>query len=396
MTSADHSPRPAPELAEVSTPAMGSAEPSTGTPSASPQPSPERPPRRVRYSGTHPRGFQEKYKELNPEKYAEDIKKVLSRGQTPAGMHVPILWKEILDILKPSPGQVALDCTLGYGGHAEKIAEKLCPAGRLIGVDLDSEELRRTQQRLTDKGLPVSVHHGNFAGLVKIVQSEGLDGVDLLLADLGVSSMQLDRPDRGFSFKHDGPLDMRLDRSRGQSAALWLKTVKPELLEEILLELGDEPDAKAIASAIKEAVEAQRAPETTRDLLQMVFRAKGIDPKKFRRDSAFHKHPAARTFQAIRMTINREKANLEHLLRMLPSVLKPGGRAAILSFHSGERDLVQKSFSEGLAKGWYSAGNHETIRPTYAEIYDNPRARSAHLHWVQRSVLGLENYSSPL
>jgi 16S rRNA (cytosine1402-N4)-methyltransferase len=346
-----------------------------------------KPPRRVRYKGTHPKGFQEKYKEHQPEKYSESIKKVLAKGQTPAGMHVPILWQEILEILNPKPGQVVLDCTLGYGGHAEKIAEKLGPSGRLIGLDLDSEEMQRTQQRLLDKGLPVTAHHSNFAGLIKIIQSEGHEQVDHILADLGVSSMQLDRPERGFSFKNDGPLDMRLDRSRGQSAAQWLKTVKAEVLEEILEIHGNEPDAAKVTRTIIEAVQAERAPETTRDLMHLVFQAKGIDVKKFKRNSAFQKHPATRTFQAIRMTINREKANLEHLLRMLPMALKAGGRAAILSFHSGERELVQRSFSEGLSKGWYIKGNQGPIVPSQLEIYDNPRARSAQLHWVERSAI---------
>jgi 16S rRNA (cytosine1402-N4)-methyltransferase len=351
-------------------------------------PTPPKPPRRKRYPGTHPKKFSQKYKELNPEQFPTEIKKVISRGQTPAGTHLSILLPEVLEVLRPAPDDVVLDCTLGYGGHSRALAEKLQPPGRLLGVDLDTEELAATTERLLALGLPVKTFHTNFAGIAKILGEESLDGVDVLLADLGVSSMQLDKPERGFSFKTNGPLDMRMDRTRGKPASEWLETIGETALAETLTQLGDEPDATTIAAAIKQAIRDGKPPRKSHDLVKLVLTAKKIDPKQYKRKSAFDTHPAARTFQAIRMSVNRETANLEHLLRILPQILRAGGRAAIITFHSGEDKLVERAFEDGRMSGIYSGGSNEPIRPNYEEIRLNPRARSARLRWVRRGLDG--------
>ena len=219
-----------------------------------------------------------------------------------------------------------------------------------------------------------------------MLAAEGLEGIDALLVDLGVSSMQLDNPSRGFSMKHDGPLDMRMDRSRGVTADEWLSTVKEEELGEALSRWGDEPDAARVAAAIKEAYEVGSGPKGCQDLARIILRAKGLGPKSTWRErggrkSAFDQHPAQRVFQAIRMAVNREEENLKQLLRILPYVLLPGGRAVILTFHSGEDRLVERAFREGLADGRYIMAPDEPIRPASEEIRSNPRARSAKLGW---------------
>lgn len=349
---------------------------------------PAKPPRRKRYAGTHPRRFDEKYKELQPERYPGELSKVRSRGQTPAGTHIPIMVQEILEVLRPAPDDVVLDCTLGFGGHAKALAQRLGPGGRLIGVDLDAEEMTKTRDRLAAEGYPIHAHHTNFAGIGNVLVQEELDGVDVLLADLGVSSMQLDMPARGFSFKGDGPIDMRMDRSRGQTAGDWIRATSLEALIDTLKTLGDEPDAESVAAALKTAFTGPRPPTRTRHLRDLVLNAKGLDPRRYHRASAFETHPAARTFQALRMAVNRETANLEHLLRILPHVLRDGGRAAFLTFHSGEERLVHKAVHEGLVRGVFSAGSEEPLRPSPQEIHDNPRARSARLWWVRRALMG--------
>jgi 16S rRNA (cytosine1402-N4)-methyltransferase len=342
-----------------------------------------RPPRRKRYRGTHPRKFEEKYKELDPGRYPSEAAKVLARGQTPAGAHLPVLLREVLRALEPKPGAVFLDSTLGHGGHAEAAWPHLLPGGRLLGLDLDAEELERTRRRLFDKGIELSAHHANFAGLGKVLAAEGLEGVDALLADLGVSSVQLDNPSRGFSFKHDGPLDMRMDRSRGLTAEEWLRTVEEEKLREALSRWGDEPEAARVAAAIKAAYAAEGGPKGTQGLLRAILAAKGLGAR-YKRKSPFDLHPAQRAFQAIRMAVNREEESLKQLLRILPYVLRPGGRAAILTFHSGEDRLVESAFREGLRDGLYRLAPEEPARPTPEEVRSNPRARSAKLRWVER------------
>lgn len=338
---------------------------------------PEKPKRRKRYPGTHPRRFEEKYKELAPSQFPSEAEKVRSQGRTPAGTHVPVMLQEVLEALHPAPGEIALDCTLGHGGHAEALARA---GARVIATDLDAEELARTQARLTGLGLHISAHHTNFAGIAKVLAEEGITGVHCLLADLGLSSMQLDHPGRGFGFKHDGPLDMRMDRSRGRTAAELIAQSDARSLAELLHDYGDVRDAAGLAERLKEA-----PPATTSELAALVLRHDGLDLSRYRKRNARDRHPAAAVFQALRMAVNREPANLEHLLRVLPEVMLPGGRAAIITFHSGEERKVREALTAGVKSGVYAQAELTGIAPSSAEVYANPRARSARLFWAVRA-----------
>jgi 16S rRNA (cytosine1402-N4)-methyltransferase len=306
------------------------------------------------------------------------------RRSTPAGEHRPVLLKEVLTALRPAPGEVAVDCTLGWGGHAVELLRRIGPNGRLIGFDLDGENLPHVQERLSALGFPFSLHHSNFAALPALLAQEGLDGTDLLLADLGMSSMQVDDSGRGFSYRRDGPLDMRMDRQRGRSAAQLLATLDQAALAEALRELGDEPHADKIAAAVV-AARSESPPQTTAELAQLISEAVGqtgtwrLQPQP----GKWELHPAARTFQALRILVNRELANLEQLLRVLPTCLRPGGRAAIISFHSGEDRLVKAAFRDGLRTGVYRAVGDEPVRASSDERFSNPRSRSAKLRWAE-------------
>ncbi len=330
--------------------------------------------RRPRYSGKNPRRFEEKYKELSPEKYPETVEKVLASGKTPAGSHVPVMVDEILEILRPQPGETAVDCTLGHGGHASAILPRLVPGGLLLGLDVDPLELPKAEARLRAAGFGEEVFRirkSNFAGLQRAMAAVGLEGADCLLADLGVSSMQLDTPERGFSTKISGPLDMRMNPARGISASQLLKNILPVPLAAILRENADEPHAEAIAAAI-----AGKAFALTTDLADAIradlrFVAADEVDKSVRR-----------VFQALRIEVNGEFSALDSLLRILPACLKPGGRAAILTFHSGEDRRVKKAFQTGRREGVYSAIARDVTRPTPAECRANPRAASAKLRWA--------------
>jgi 16S rRNA (cytosine1402-N4)-methyltransferase len=300
---------------------------------------------------------------------------------TPPGEHRPVLLDEVLDALRPSPGAVVVDCTLGWAGHAVELLRRVGPTGRLIGMDLDGENLPRARERLTAVGHPFSVHHGNFAGLLAVLAAEGVASVDCLLADLGMSSMQVDDPERGFSYARDGTLDMRMDRTRGRPAAHLLASLPSEDLARALREWGDEPEADRIAALLGAAAregKLQRTSDVARLLLgqEKTWRLRPAPDR-------WNAHPAARTFQALRILVNRELANLEQLLRVLPHVLKPGGRAAIISFHSGEDRLVKTAFRDGLREGIYDAVSPEPVRATFAERTANPRSRSAKLRWAR-------------
>ena len=206
-----------------------------------------KPKRRVRYPGKNPRKFHEKYKELNPERYEADVRKIVESGKTPAGMHRAIMVEEVLQALAPEPGDVAVDCTLGFGGHARAILERIQPGGRLIGLDVDPIELPRTEERLRAAGFGADTfvaHRSNFAGLPQVLANEGIGGADVILADLGVSSMQLDNPDRGFTYKEPGPLDMRMNPSRGEPASQLLAHLSEAKLARLLEENADEPHAR--------------------------------------------------------------------------------------------------------------------------------------------------------
>jgi 16S rRNA (cytosine1402-N4)-methyltransferase len=346
--------------------------------------SPDAPPahaRRRRYPGKNPRTFHDKYKELNPERYPADVQKVLASGKTPAGMHVPIMLGEVLQSLRPTPGDVAVDCTLGGGGHARAILEQIQPGGRLVGLDIDPLELPRAEAHLRGAGFGADAfvaRHGNFAGLAKALAAEGSPHANVILADLGVSSMQIDNPDRGFSYKGVGPLDMRMNPQRGEPASEMIARVSEDALAALLENNADEPHSHLIARLLK----AQRI-ETTH-AAERLLRA-GLTSALPRIDKTDVKMSIRRTFQALRIAVNDEFSALEALLRSLPQCLAPGGRVAILTFHSGEDRRVKKAFQTGRREGVYSDVADEVIRSAKEETFANRRAAAAKLRWAVRA-----------
>lgn len=341
--------------------------------------------RRPRYSGKNPRRFDQKYKEHRPDLYPETVRKVLDSGKTPAGMHRPVMLTEVLDILKPQPGEVGVDCTLGYGGHATELWNRCQPKGKLLAFDVDPLELQRTEARLRQQlnpGDSLIVQPGNFAGLPKVLAGRGLEGVDFLLADLGVSSMQLDDPARGFSYKTEGPLDLRMNPGKGQSAAAFLRSVAEKDLSELLQENADEPRAAVIARGLT-TLRAQRPIETTLDLTRALQNALNVLPGRLGEDE--FKSTCQRVFQALRIQVNGEFTALDGLLRHLPQVLNHGGRVVILTFHSGEDRRVKHAFQQGWKAGLYSQISQEVVRPTPEERRANPRASCVKLRWAVRS-----------
>jgi 16S rRNA (cytosine1402-N4)-methyltransferase len=331
--------------------------------------------RRARYLGKYPRRFDEKYKEHDPEQYPDTVSKVLASGKTPAGAHVPILTAEILEALAPQPGDTAVDCTLGYGGHARALLQRIRPGGTLLGLDVDPLELPKTEARMRRLGFGPDVfiaRRSNFAGLPAALAAEGLAGADCLLADLGVSSMQLDTPGRGFSFRTPGPLDMRMNPNRGQPASALLRELEPAALAALFVENADEPHAVTLADSL-----AGRNFEQTSDLARAVRSARAHVRVEEREQSV------RRVFQALRIAVNEEFTALDTLLRHLPRCLKPGGRVAIVAFHSGEDRRVKKAFQAGLRDGLYAAIADNVVRPTPEECRANPRASAAKLRWAR-------------
>jgi 16S rRNA (cytosine1402-N4)-methyltransferase len=314
------------------------------------------------------------------------------RRSTVAGEHRPVLLESVLAVLDPRQGQVIVDCTAGWAGHAVELLSRVGEKGRVIGLDLDGENLIRAQEQLAKAGKNFSLHQGNFAGLPAILAAEGLTNVDAILADLGMSSMQVDDQERGFSYMRDGPLDMRMDRSRGHTAAQLLASISENDLQQALLKFGDEPEAKRIAAAVVAA--RQRKPiERTGDLARLIMETiqPGQQNERWRlhpTPNRWNIHPAARTFQTLRILVNRELANLEQLLRVLPTCLAPGGKAAIISFHSGEDRRVKAAFRTGHRNEIYSNISPEPLVASWDERAANPRARSAKLRWAQRTLLG--------
>jgi 16S rRNA (cytosine1402-N4)-methyltransferase len=333
--------------------------------------------RRPRYGGTHPRRFEEKYKEHNPERYADTVARVIASGKTPAGSHRPIMVQELLEVLAPHPGQTAVDCTLGYGGHAREFLPKLLPGGRLLGLDVDPIELPKTEARLRALGFGPEVFTSqriNFAGLPRAMAEAEFANADIILADLGVSSMQLDEPGRGFSLKTDGPLDLRMNPQRGQPASALLAKLTPDAFAILLHDNADEPSAPALA----EALAGKHFPAT-------LALARAVRAALPRLGDEERELSVRRVFQALRIAVNDEFSALEALLRCLPACLGPGGRAAILTFHSGEDRRVKQAFAAGLHAGVYEAIAHEVIRPAPEERRANPRSASAKLRWAKRA-----------
>lgn len=407
--------------------------------------------RRPRYHGTHPRRFEERYKEHDAERFPGMQQHVRAQGRTPAGTHVPVMVDEVLAALDPRSGDVAADCTLGYGGHAMRIMERIGPGGTLVGLDFDGEELERTQRRCElfaaqwnasrrpdgsyasvpgaddtavapdrtgsdatqtpaapdevdaapapideardQPGAPLQpavrivCHRSHYAGLGNVMRDAGVAGFDAILADLGVSSMQIDDPARGFGYKFDGPLDMRMDRRHARGAADVLRDLSEGELSAALFELADEPDHEAIARHVVRA-RARSPILRTSQLVRVVLEAKGVTERELRARRAEQPgalHPAARTFQALRILVNDELSGLRQFLRVAPYCLRPGGRLAIISFHSGEDDLVRDAFSAGLDGGLFESICGDALRPSAKERFDNPRSASARLRWARAS-----------
>jgi 16S rRNA (cytosine1402-N4)-methyltransferase len=339
--------------------------------------------RRPRYPGKNPRRFQDKYKELNPGRYAADVQKILASGKTPAGMHLPIMVREVLECLQPEPGNIAIDCTLGGGGHAQAILERIQPGGRLIGLDVDPLELPRTAARLRAAGFGADTfvtRHGNFAGLLQALAAEGVAAANVIFADLGVSSMQIDNPERGFSYKEPGPLDMRMNAAHGEPASQLLARLTEEKLAALLTENADEPHAQLIAGLLKQK------PLATTHAVERTVRLGLVKafPKLPKTDV---KMSVRRTFQALRIAVNDEFGALDALLRSLPHSLAPGGRVAIITFHSGEDRRVKKAFQAGHRSGIYSDVANEVIRSTKEETFANRRASAAKLRWAVRDAI---------
>ena len=340
--------------------------------------------RRVRYKGKYPRNYKEKYKELNPEKYQDTIEKVIRKGSTPAGMHISIMVKEIIDFLQIKPGQTGFDATLGYGGHTKAMLECLKGQGHMYATDVDPIESAKTKKRLADAGFGediLTIRLQNFCTIDEIAKEAG--EFDFVLADLGVSSMQIDNPDRGFSFKVDGPLDLRLNPEKGISAAERLAQIDEGELVGMLWENSDEPYAEELAHAIVTERKHGKPIDTTTRLREVIEETLSFLLEKEKKDTV--KKTCQRTFQALRIDVNNEFEVLYEFMEKLPGALKPGGRAAILTFHSGEDKLVKKALKQGYKEGIYSEIANDVVRPSAEECAQNGRARSTKMRWAVRA-----------
>jgi 16S rRNA (cytosine1402-N4)-methyltransferase len=290
--------------------------------------------------------------------------------------HVPVLVEPVLELLQPEPGQLGLDATVGLGGHATRLIPLLGPGGRLIGLDLDPAQLEQAQSRLQpvadQHAVSLALHHANFRHITGLLEEQGLAGLDLLLADLGFASSQMAEAERGLSFQQEGPLDMRLDPTTGWPASSLVNNLPQQELADLIYQLGEERLSRKIARKI---VEARRASpiETTGQLAQLVRRAYGPQGRKSRID------PATRTFQALRIAVNGELEALDALLAALPEVLNPGGRVAIISFHSLEDRRVKHAFQKLDHDGRGRRLTKKPVTADQAEVAANPRSRSAKL-----------------
>lgn len=340
--------------------------------------------RRPRYKGKYPKRFEEKYKELQPEKYKDTIEHVISKGNTPAGMHISIMVNEILDFLKIQPGEIGFDATLGYGGHTKALLQQLQGQGHIYATDVDPVESAKTKKRLADQGFGeeiLTIRLQNFCTIDEIAKEVG--GFDFILADLGVSSMQIDNPERGFSFKTEGPLDLRLNQQSGISAAERLDTISRDELAGMLYENSDEPYCEELARAITDEIRKGNRIDTTTKLRQVIEKTLDFLPEKEKKDTI--KKTCQRVFQALRIDVNHEFEVLYEFMEKLPGALKPGGRVAILTFHSGEDKLVKRALKEGFRDGIYSEYAKDVVRPSAQECAQNARAHSTKMRWAVRA-----------
>ena len=340
--------------------------------------------RRPRYKGKYPKRFEEKYKELQPEKYKDTIEHVISKGNTPAGMHISIMVNEILDFLKIQPGETGFDATLGYGGHTKAMLQCLNGQGHIYATDVDPVESEKTKKRLADQGFGediLTIRLQNFCTIDEIAKEVG--GFDFILADLGVSSMQIDNPERGFSFKTEGPLDLRLNQQSGISAAERLDTISRDELAGMLYENSDEPYSEELAKAITDEIRTGNRIDTTTKLRQVIEKTLDFLPEKEKKDTI--KKTCQRVFQALRIDVNHEFEVLYEFMEKLPDALRPGGRVAILTFHSGEDKLVKRALKEGFRDGIYRAYSKDVVRPSAQECAQNARAHSTKMRWAVRA-----------
>ena len=340
--------------------------------------------RRTRYKGTHPRSYQDKYKELQPEKYPGTVERVIQKGSTPAGMHISICVKEILEFLQIQPGQIGLDATLGYGGHTLEMLKCLGASGHIYALDVDTDEMEKTRKRLEGLGYGperLTIRHLNFGDIDQLQGEAG--PFDFVLADLGVSSMQIDNPERGFTYKADGPLDLRLDQQKGISAADRLCQISREELQGMLMENSDEPYAGELAQAIVRRIKKGEAIDTTGKLRTVIEETLAFLPEAERQESI--RKTCQRTFQALRIDVNSEFEVLYQFMEKLPSLLAAGGRVAVLTFHSGEDRIVKKVFKELKRQGIYKSVAADVIRPSAEECAANSRARSTKMRWAVKA-----------
>jgi 16S rRNA (cytosine1402-N4)-methyltransferase len=302
---------------------------------------------------------------------------IMRQRTTSPAWHQPVMVEAMLDLLNPRPGTVIVDGTVGTGGHSLALLPRLLPDGTLLAVDRDPEVLEIACQRLAEFQPLVHLEHDNYRHLARILTRRGFSRVDGLLLDLGVSSVQLDRAERGFSFASVGPLDMRMDPDQHTTAATLVNELPAEELTRLIETLGEERFARRIAQRIVQ----ERRPHpltTTKQLAQLVTHAIPVGARHGRL------HAATRTFQALRMAVNDELGALEALLSELPALLNPGGRAVILTFHSLEDRLVKRAFLEGQGSGVWTVLTKKPLRPSAEEVVRNPRARSAKLRAVER------------
>jgi len=338
-------------------------------------------------------GFAQRNKKRKPAAKRKKSKsaqpdKIRAKGKTQTGTHVPVLCKEIIRALEPAEGNIVADCTLGYGGHGREFIKRIGAEGMYIGIDVDGWHLKRATKKLA--GLPpkTAFHHRNFSEIAAVKADEGIEGFDIIFADLGISSMQVDDAKRGISYKSDGPLDMRLDTRLERTGADLLAELPEEEISRILWEYSDEPDHEFIAKCI--AGQRIANPITTvSQLVRLVINAKGLSEKSWKiknKNSEFGSaHPAARTFQTFRIAVNGELEVLEKLLSDAPCCLRPGGRLGIISFHSGEDRLVKNAFRKGLSAGIYNEISQKAIAPRKWEVMQNPRSSSAKFRWAKKA-----------